>query len=225
MKQDKSWHDFWTRFSEDGYDYTNLLPENRRLLIEIAGLVGNGKKVLDAVCGTGNLTLLLAENNHVTGIDFNESMLNIAAGKTSHASSVILWKGDVTKLPFKASTFDAVTSVNVIYHLDNPQDAIKEAWRVLKPNGLLVITSPLKGLSPSEEFAAKVIKDCKEGNVDMKKFKKLKEYNKILIEQGGLKFAPAVSEIKDMLASNGFNAINIKTVYYGINFLASARKA
>ena len=219
-----TWDNFWTRFSKEAYDYTNLLPENKKMLDKTSSLVGNNKNVLDAGCGTGNLSIKLAEKNRVTALDLNTSMLEVAAEKTKQNNTVTFKKGDVTKLPFGNNTFDAVTSVNVLYHLDNPIDAIKEAERVLKYGGLFIIASPLKGAALSKEFVDKVTKDCREGNVNMEKFNKLKDYNKILFEKRGLKFTPTFQEMEKLLISHAFEIVHKERVYYGMNFLICAKK-
>jgi len=226
LKDDEKnkWDNFWTKFSKEAYDYTNLLLENRRMLDKVALLVGRYKNILDTGCGTGNLTIKLAEKNKVIALDLNTSMLEIAAEKTKQNSNVTFKKGDVTKLPFGNNTFDVVTSVNVLYHLDNPIDAIKEAERVLKYGGLFIIASPLKGAALSKEFVDKVTKDCKESNVNMEKFNKLKEYNKILFEKGGLKFTPTFHEMEKLLTSHAFEIIHKEKIYYGMNFLICAKK-
>ena len=223
-KENISWDDFWTDFSKQAYDYTNLLPENKKMLNKIASLVGRNKKVLDAGCGTGNLIKLIAENNELIAMDLNKSMLSIAMKKTKNFSNVSFKKGSVTELPFENDSFDVITSINVIYHLDEPEKVIKEARRVLKENGKLIISSPLKGIALDDEFIKKVIKDCQEGKVDMEKFNKLRGYNNIIFDKGGFKFTPSMQEISDLLKSNGFEIIIKERIYYDMNFLICARK-
>ncbi len=223
-KKKFTWQDFWTEFSKEAYDYTNLLPENKKMIEKIASLAGSGKNVLDAGCGTGNLSIKLAENNKVTALDFNESMVGIAAKKTKHCRNVDLKHGDVTKLPFKKNRFDVVTSVNVLYHLDEPKAAIKEAGRVLKEGGLFIASSPLKGAALSKDFMEKVEQDCRKGNVEPEKFSRLKEYNRVIFEEGGLKFMPEFHEMGELLSSNGFKIMHEERIYYDMNFLICAKK-
>jgi ubiquinone/menaquinone biosynthesis C-methylase UbiE len=224
MKNKFNWDSFWTEFSKEAYDYTNLLPENRRMLNKIALLAGKGNNILDAGCGTGNLIIKLIKNNKVTGLDLNDSMLSIAAKKTKQYDFVTLKQGDVTKLPFCDNIFDVVTSVNVIYNLNNPQSAIKEARRVLKDNGLLIVASPLKGVSLTKKFIKKVKKDCREGNVDPKKLSKIKKYNEVIFKKRGFKFTPNFQEISKLLMSYGFEILHKEKVNYDTNFLICARK-
>ncbi len=54
-------------------------------------------------------------------------------------------QGDIEALPFKDSTFDAVTTLEVLEHLTHPEKALREIHRVLKPSGVLVMSSPNHG--------------------------------------------------------------------------------
>ncbi len=87
-------------------------------------------KILDVGAGTGRFLKL--NPTKITGLDPNPLTKNII-------------KGSATKLPFKASSFNGLHCAHVIEHL-NPKEvytALKEFSRVLKPNGILVIRSPL----------------------------------------------------------------------------------
>ena len=59
---------------------------------------------------------------------------------------------------------------------------------------------------------------------DMEKFNKLKKYNKVLFEKGGLKFVPTFDEIEKLLISYAFEIVKKERIYYDINFLICARK-
>jgi ubiquinone/menaquinone biosynthesis C-methylase UbiE len=63
--------------------------------------------------------------------------------------------GDINKLPYSDSQFDAVSMYDVLYHkLINPQSALTEAWRILKPGGYLIITdSAFNFLMSSHDIA------------------------------------------------------------------------
>jgi len=90
----------------------------------------SGKNVLDNGCGTGWLGKMLQNKGaEVIGTDISDTLLEEAAKyiPTQKASSY--------ELPFGDQTFDYVVSFMVIHVLDDPAKAIKESWRVLKPNG------------------------------------------------------------------------------------------
>ena len=61
---------------------------------------------------------------------------------------------DSTKLPFSNDTFDAVTMLAVLEHLDKPEDILQEIVRVLRPGGGLILTVRSKYAKPLLEFLA-----------------------------------------------------------------------
>jgi SAM-dependent methyltransferase len=107
-----------------------------------------GRRVLDAACGEGYGTALLGTKAaEAVGVD-------IDAGSIRHAQSaygsptVRFVEGSCTALPFPDASFDAVVSFETIEHLDaaDQPPMLAEFARVLKPAGLLIISSPNKRL-------------------------------------------------------------------------------
>lgn len=95
--------------------------------------------VLDAGCGTGRATRALAARGaHVVALDLG---LNLARYTRSrlHVPAVA---GSILTLPFNTSTFDVVLSSEVIEHVSDPLAAVEELYRVLKPAGHLVLSTP-----------------------------------------------------------------------------------
>lgn len=103
--------------------------------------VKSGSKVLDLCCGTGDWTIQLAENQEadVTGLDFSENMLKVAAEKTAAFNNITLVQGDATDLPYDDNTFDIITIGFGLRNLPDYSGGVKEFYRVLKPGGQLVI--------------------------------------------------------------------------------------
>jgi 2-polyprenyl-3-methyl-5-hydroxy-6-metoxy-1,4-benzoquinol methylase len=54
-------------------------------------------------------------------------------------------KATAEKIPFKANMFDTLIAGELVEHLKNPKNFVKEAWRVLKKGGALVLTTPNRG--------------------------------------------------------------------------------
>jgi demethylmenaquinone methyltransferase/2-methoxy-6-polyprenyl-1,4-benzoquinol methylase len=106
-----------------------------------------GSRGLDAGCGIGSNTLLLAEavgpGGHVIGLDLSSEFLVVArkiARKSSLAEGVSFQEGDVNKLPFEDDTFDWVWSADCVgYAPLEPLPLIKELARVVKPGGSIAI--------------------------------------------------------------------------------------
>jgi ubiquinone/menaquinone biosynthesis C-methylase UbiE len=219
---DNEWQEFWNGFSIEIYDYVNLLPGYQNMINRISTFVGKNKYVLDAGCGTGNLSLKLAPNNYVTAVDFSQKMLQIAKQKLTNCPNVTLKQGDVTSLDFNEKTFDIVVSVNVLYNLDDPQGAIKEAYRVLKEKGVFITSNPHDKVQMDQKLVERVLNSVEYPYKE--KVKQLLEYNKILFKRGGMKFTPSSTQIMELFTQNGFRVTQIEKIYYGCNFLIKAIK-
>src|SRR5699024_5987320 len=117
-----------------------------------------GQKVLDLCCGTGDWTIQLAENQEaeITGLDFSENMLKVAAGKTAKFNNITLTQGDATDLPYDDNTFDIVTIGFGLRNLPDYLSGIKEFYRVLKPGGQLVILETSNPESKLMNFGFKI---------------------------------------------------------------------
>ena len=106
-----------------------------------------GSKGLDAGCGIGLLSLMLAEvigkNGHVTGLDIVPGFLAYGRKliKDSKFSQQVSFKeGSVSKLPFNNNTFDWAWSADCVgYAPGEPLPLIKELARVVKPGGIIAI--------------------------------------------------------------------------------------
>jgi demethylmenaquinone methyltransferase/2-methoxy-6-polyprenyl-1,4-benzoquinol methylase len=127
------------------YDLLNhLLSGNvdkrwRRLVArELQGSLREGARVLDVACGTGDLSMVLADAGRarVIGLDFCRPMLEVARGKTGRVPFV---EGDALKLPFADESFEAVTIAFGLRNLAGVGEGLAELRRVLKPGGRAAI--------------------------------------------------------------------------------------
>ncbi len=99
------------------------------------------KRVLDIACGTGyGLGFLKNTAKSVTGIDVDIVAAKQARSECDEKASVLL--GDGTNLPFDDGSFDVVTSFETLEHLHARTVFLTELKRVLKPNGLLILSTP-----------------------------------------------------------------------------------
>jgi len=108
--------------------------------LEIA--VGRGARVLDVACGTGDLSLALAESCGavVVGLDFCRPMLDIARRKSvSTGRAIPFVEGDALSLPFSDGEFDAATIAFGLRNLANVEGGLKELWRVTRPGGSVFV--------------------------------------------------------------------------------------
>ena len=98
-------------------------------------------RILDLGCGTGKLLDSLSSlfpDAKLVGLDFSQEMLNIAKERLS--DGVELHFGSDNNLPFPDQSFDLVISTSAFHYFPNPVMAIREATRVLKTGGNLVIS-------------------------------------------------------------------------------------
>jgi ubiquinone/menaquinone biosynthesis C-methylase UbiE len=111
-------------------------------VLEVGATIQPGEQVLDVGCGTGAFEeRLLADEAPPTivGIDLSARMLRRARTKLADAPQVTFQQADVHDLPFADARFDVVVSASTFHYFDDPDRALAEMARVLRPGGRLVI--------------------------------------------------------------------------------------
>jgi len=134
------WDSIW---QEEGLDTWRVFP----ILFEnILSAVPANAKVLDVACGVGKLLKLIQEekNTAVYGLDI--SSVAIQKLKNQGISGVV---ADCQNIPFKENTFDVVIATEILEHLSNPVRTLEEIHRVLKIDGLLIVSVPNSVKGPS----------------------------------------------------------------------------
>jgi SAM-dependent methyltransferase len=110
-----------------------------------SGLV-QGKRVLDAACGEGYGSALLAgAAAHVTGVDRSEEAVQHARQRY-RAGNLAFRRADCLELPFENAEFDCVVSFETLEHLEDHDGLLAEFRRVLDPQGFLLLSSPDKAV-------------------------------------------------------------------------------
>ena len=105
-----------------------------------------GREVLDVACGTGigSSFLRLAGARSVTGVDVSGACISLAQELYPNCAFM---KGDACALPFSAGSFDVAVSFETIEHLSDAASFLDSCLRVLRPGGLLVISTPNREVS------------------------------------------------------------------------------
>jgi ubiquinone/menaquinone biosynthesis C-methylase UbiE len=108
-----------------------------------ARLYAHGR-VLDAGCGTGYGSAELAQAaSSVIGIDIAPGAIRYARANYP-LSQLQFLQSSVTAIPFPKNTFDDIVAFEVIEHLEDHRAFLEESARVIKPQGLLIVSSPNK---------------------------------------------------------------------------------
>ncbi len=141
------------RSADPGF-FVAFLDATRRQAIEVARRspahafahldLRRGLAILDAGCGTGDLTALLAEqvapDGRAVGIDLSETMVSEARHRATETLVPVSFEvADVQQLPFPDASFDRTLASQLLVHVPDPGRAIDEMCRVTRPGGKLVL--------------------------------------------------------------------------------------
>lgn len=137
----------WQKY--DAYDHVSMVRKYASLTLKLNQArmkvvsdtfkdMGSGLTVLDVGCGDGAMGEHVAQmGNNVVSIDLPEIVV------LSHGNTALsLMSGDAEHLAFAPESFDAVLALDVLDHLWKPQSFLNEAYRVLKPKTLLMVSAP-----------------------------------------------------------------------------------
>jgi len=123
-----------------------------------------GSDILDVACGTGivarTATAKAGGDAQVTGLDINPQMLNKAAEMAEREGLEIDWQqGDAGDLPFEDNRFDHLFCQQAMQFFPEPEQALREIQRVLKPGGTLALNI-LRSITHNPAY--QILADCLE---------------------------------------------------------------
>ena len=123
----------------------SVLSRQRFALEMVQSAAPCGSRILDVGCGTGEMVAKLTERGYEAwGVDLAEPMIAYASRRYGSGRFRV---GDIEKIPFDDSMFDAVVCLGVIEYLVDDDQALKEIRRVLKPGGSAIVSTP-SAISP-----------------------------------------------------------------------------
>ena len=137
------------------------------------------KSILDIGCGNGVFSYHLSDISlNVIGLDLSSYMISINPCK-----NLIRGMGDI--LPFKDETFDVVFEANLLHHVDNPEQIVREMMRVSKEHVILIEPN---GINPLMFLFSLFVK----------------------AERGGLKFSKKY--LRELIKSDSFRVVKLSTM-------------
>jgi len=119
------------------------LGSNKEIASTLLG--GRGTRALDIGCGDGKFTRVLASMfKTVEGIDVNARKIDEAQAAADASGLAITFRtASGEALPYPDGSFDVVAFSNSLHHIPDMDLGVREAWRVLVPNGLLYVMEPV----------------------------------------------------------------------------------
>ncbi len=151
---------FWNKISPVYDIFENVY--NRKVYkgtgIKVAEFIDESDNVLECACGTGAITQEIAKKaQKVLASDFAEGMLKRASRKCRKYGNVSFRQEDITDIKCEDESFDKVVAGNVIHLLPEPEKALNELLRVVRPGGKVIIPTYINMVRDSSGFAVKFI--------------------------------------------------------------------
>ena len=151
---------FWNKISplydlfENVYNHKVYAGTGKK----VAEFIESTDEVLECACGTGAITIRIAEKcKSLVATDFAVGMLKQASRKCSRFNNVSFKKADITNIKCKDSRFDKVVAGNVIHLLPDSKKALDELERVVKPGGMIIIPTYINMSKTSAGFGVKFV--------------------------------------------------------------------
>ena len=133
---------YWDKRAPDYDDKISVFEAaNNRSIEKIKKILNPSHKVLEIACGTGTISLGIADKvGSITAIDISSEMTNIAKAKAIQKSinNIQFEVADGYSLSYESESLDIVLLFNVLQVIKNPEVMLKEIYRVLKQDGFLL---------------------------------------------------------------------------------------
>jgi SAM-dependent methyltransferase len=118
---------------------SRLVKESFLERLGVRGEALHGKRLLDAGCGRGLLTVVLSDHaGEVVGMDLSDGV-RVAAARTRGKAGVSILRGDILNPPLAAESFDGIFSMGVLHHTPDCKAAFLSLARLLRPGGVIGI--------------------------------------------------------------------------------------
>lgn len=192
---DKSNKEFWDKFAKL---YAPFMRKDKgvydKVCEYICSYLNKDMNALELACGSGQLSLSLSKyTKNWIGTDFSEQMI-LEARKHGEYENLAFEIADATSLNFVDGEFDCVVIANALHIMPNPDKAMIEIYRVLKPNGILFAPTFLWKEGKQSKF--------KKWLMSVVGFKMYQEWNK--------------KQFKDFIEKHGFSVVEMNLIHGGL---------
>ena len=201
---DKSNKKFWDKFAKL---YAPFMKKDKGVYDKVCEYIrpylNRNMNVLELACGSGQLSLSLSKyTKNWIATDFSEQMI-LEARKHGEYENLAFEIADATSLNFVDGEFDCVVIANALHIMPNPDKAMIEIYRVLKPNGILFAPTFLWKEGKQSEF--------KKWLMSVAGFKMYQEWDKKQFEDFILEYGFSVAEMK--LVHGGLAPVGMMIAY------------
>ena len=192
---DKSNKKFWNKFAKL---YAPFMKKDKGVYDNVCEYIrpylNRNMNVLELACGSGQLSFNLSKYaKNWIGTDFSEQMI-LEARKRGENETLTFEVADATSLSFSDGEFNCVVIANALHIMPEPDEAMREIYRVLKPNGILSAPTFLWKEGTQSKF--------KKWIMSVVGFKMYQEWNK--------------KQFKDFIEKHGFSVVEMNLIHGGL---------
>ena len=192
---DKSNKKFWNKFAKL---YAPFMKKDKGVYDNVCEYIrpylNRNMNVLELACGSGQLSFNLSKYaKNWIGTDFSEQMI-LEARKRGENENLTFEVADATSLSFSDGEFNCVVIANALHIMPEPDEAMREIYRVLKPNGILSAPTLLWKEGTQSKF--------KKWIMSVVGFKMYQEWNK--------------KQFKDFIEKHGFSVVEMNLIHGGL---------
>ena len=192
---DKSNKKFWNKFAKL---YAPFMKKDKGVYDNVCEYIrpylNRNMNVLELACGSGQLSFNLSKYaKNWIGTDFSEQMI-LEARKRGENENLTFEVADATSLSFSDGEFNCVVIANALHIMPEPDEAMREIYRVLKPNGILSAPTFLWKEGTQSKF--------KKWIMSVVGFKMYQEWNK--------------KQFKGFIEKHGFSVVEMNLIHGGL---------
>jgi len=135
---------YWSRFAEDFEARNTYVIGNSDMEIikDCLAAQKNLGRVLELGCGNGTYSKIIArEADHVWATDLSDEMVSISKARLEQFGNITVEKENCFNLSYEKAYFDTVVMANLLHVIPDPEKALKECRRVLRPGGRMIVLS------------------------------------------------------------------------------------